>query len=168
MANTFTKIASVTVGSGGASSISFSSIPSTYTDLCLKISSRVNYSGYWVGIFGQFNGSSTGYSYVRLYGYGGSTVASDTAAAFGMSQGTASTANAFASSELYVPNYASSNYKSFAVDGVSEENGVNGLSLLSSGLWSNTSAITSITLTNDVSQNFLQYSTATLYGISKS
>ena len=40
MATTFTKIASVTVGSGGASSIDFTSIPSTYTDLCVKLSTR--------------------------------------------------------------------------------------------------------------------------------
>ena len=38
MAVTFTQIASVTVGSGGAASIDFTSIPSTYTDLCIKTS----------------------------------------------------------------------------------------------------------------------------------
>ena len=40
MANTYTLISSVTVGSGGASSIDFTSIPATYTDLCLVWSGR--------------------------------------------------------------------------------------------------------------------------------
>lgn len=158
------KIASVDVASP-QSSIEFTSIPQGYTDLKVVISSRINYTGYWVGLLGQFNSSSTGYSYRRLYGYGGSTAASDTAATFGMSQGTSSTANAFASSELYIPNYTSSNNKSFSIEGLSEENGANGLAILVAGLWSNTSAITSITLTSDVSAPFLANSTATLYGV---
>ena len=40
MATTYKAISTVTVGSGGAASITFSSIPATYTDLVLKISGR--------------------------------------------------------------------------------------------------------------------------------
>ena len=40
MATTFTKIASVSVGSGGAATMSFTSIPSTYTDIVVKLSAR--------------------------------------------------------------------------------------------------------------------------------
>ena len=42
MANTYIKIASNTVGSGGVSSITFSSIPQTYTDLVIKASVRTS------------------------------------------------------------------------------------------------------------------------------
>ena len=42
MANTFKKIQTVTVGSGGAASIDFTSIPQTYTDLKIVLSARTN------------------------------------------------------------------------------------------------------------------------------
>lgn len=168
MPNTYTLIASTTVGSGGASSLSFSSIPQTFTDLKIVISSRVNYAGDWVGILGQFNGSSTGYSYVRLFAYDSSTITSDTSAAFGMSQGTNSTSNTFATSELYLPNYTTSSNKTFIVNAITEANSTAVLQLLSTGVWANSSAVTSISLTSDVSQNFVQNTTAVLYGIKKS
>lgn len=158
------KIASVDVASP-QSSIEFTSIPQGYTDLKVVVSSRVNYAGNWVGLLGQFNGSSTGYSYRRIYEYSSSTMASDTAATFGMSQGASSTANTFASTELYIPNYTSSNFKSFSIEGYSENMSTENLILQAAGLWSNTSAITSITFTSDVSQPFLANSTATLYGV---
>ena len=44
MANTFVLLASTTVGSGGASSIDFTSIPATYTDLVVKVSGRIDYA----------------------------------------------------------------------------------------------------------------------------
>ena len=73
--------------------------------------------------------------------------------------------------EIYLPNYASSNYKSFAADNTSETNlssgNTNYLSM-SSGLWSNTAAITSITFVIADATNFVEYSTATLYGIKSS
>ena len=58
MANTYTLIASNTVGSGGAASISFSSIPSTYTDLLVKISTRDN-TGSFNDMLLTFNGSGS-------------------------------------------------------------------------------------------------------------
>ena len=64
MANTYTLISSVTVGSGGASSIEFTSIPSTYTDLLLNFSGRSNTNqasgGFACKI--EFNGSSSNLS----------------------------------------------------------------------------------------------------------
>jgi hypothetical protein len=174
MANTFIKIASVTVGSGGASTIDFTSIPSTYTDLCVKISARSSYSS-GEGVSMRFNGSSgANYTYKQLYGFG-SSVGSygppslETYGFLGTIGGTNYTASTFNSIDLYVPNYASSNNKSFSVDTVAENNSatVNQLDLIA-GLWSQTAAITSITLTSYNAANFVQYSTATLYGISKS
>jgi len=74
------------------------------------------------------------------------------------------TASTFASGEMYIPNYAGSNSKSFSADSVQETNASLAYSYLMAGLWSNSSAITSIALT-PFTGNFAQYSTATLYGI---
>ena len=78
MANTFVKIASVTVGSGGASSIDLTAIPSTYTDLQILISIRDNSSVTGKDYKLEFNGSTTSYTYRRIYG-DSAAVYSDTA-----------------------------------------------------------------------------------------
>jgi hypothetical protein len=71
MANTYTLIASSTVSAGGVSSIDFTSIPSTYTDLCLKLSIRTAASSDYPAIVLRFNGSSSAvYSYKYLLGSG--------------------------------------------------------------------------------------------------
>ena len=173
MANTFELISSVTVGSGGAASIDFTSIPSTYTDLCLKISARDNRTGsnYTDDIRLRLNGDSgSNYSNKVLYGGGGSTGSfggSGMDLAYGgYAVGTDGTANTFGNSEIYIPNYAGSNYKSLSVDGVAESNSSSGVyAALEAGLWSNTAAITSIALTPINGSTFLQYSTAYLYGV---
>lgn len=173
MPNTFTKIASVTVGSGGAASIDFTSIPSTYTDLCVKYSIRSAYSGGTIsGVKLTFNNSATGYSYKQLYGFAGAAGSFGTGSATELvfNQDSASnTASTFASAEIYIPNYASSNNKSVSIDSVVEQNATSGYELdLFAGLWSNSAAITSIKVVDYNATNFVQYSTATLYGIKSS
>jgi len=171
MANTFELISSVTVGSGGAASIDFTSIPSTYTDLCLKWSLRSSRSAD-VGdeIFVKFNGNGSSYSSRYLLGYGNST-GSGTGGSTQINRTWADSNNAtsstFANGEIYIPNYAGSNYKSASIDSVTENNATSVYTSLTAGLWSNTAAITQITLTPEVGPNWLQYSTAYLYGISK-
>ena len=172
MAATFTKIATVTVGSGGASSIDFSSIPATYTDICLKVSARSTATGNAVGryISLSINGVTTNRNFRRVGTANGSTVYSDNSTSvYPISDmpGTTSTATTFTNTEVYFPNYAGSNNKSFSSDFVSEDNATTaGLGLMAL-LWSSTSAINQLTLTSD-SGNFAQYTTATLYGISNS
>lgn len=165
---TYNKIASVTVGSGGAATIDFTSIPATYTDLVLKLSSRTTYTSvsYRFGEL-QFNGSAVNLSSRYLQG-NGSTAASgnDTAIYFWNNTATA-TASTFDNIEIYIPNYAGSTNKSVSIDGVTENNSTAVLSHLVAGLWSNTAAITSIKLDPN-SGDFVEFSTATLYGISKS
>lgn len=174
MANTFTKIASVTVGSGGASSIDFTSIPGTYTDLCVKLSTRTtdttaNDSS---AIAIQFN-ADTGSNYTRrtLYGDGGaagSSNATTTSMRVGFTTTDGDTANTFGNCEFYVPNYAGSSQKSVSADAVTEANVAQYIyAALNAGLWTGTSAITSIKIIAP-SYNFKQYSTAVLYGIKSS
>jgi hypothetical protein len=166
MANTFVKIQTVTVGSGGAASIDFTSIPQTYTDLKIVVSARSTYSALVDTLFVKPNGLTTNGSSRWVIGDG--STASSSSAAFNYVReinGNTATASTFASVEIYAPNYTSSNYKSFSSEGVSETNATSGVRLgLTAGLWSSTAAITSITLTA-TSGDFVQYSTATLYGI---
>jgi hypothetical protein len=77
------------------------------------------------------------------------------------------TASTFANNEVTIPNYTSSNFKSYSVDSVTENNATQAYAIFVAGLWSNTAAITSITLGLS-SANFVQYSTAYLYGIKNS
>ena len=170
MPNTFTKIASVTVGAGGASSIDFTSIPSTYTDLCIKISGRCTLAdANFSSVLMEFNGSSANKSNRFIYGNGSSAISgTDTNLASVLSAGNANTtSNTFGNAEIYIPNYAGSTNKSSSADGVAEANATTATMALTANLWSNTAAVTSIRLYFN-SGNFAQYSTAVLYGIKNS
>jgi hypothetical protein len=172
MANTMTLISSVTVGSGGAASIDFSSIPATFTDLCLKVSVRNTGAYPYDYIFLRFNGSSAAsYSSRMLQGDGSSassnSYSSETYIRVGYQDAGNNTANTFGNTEIYIPNYTSSNNKSTSSDSVQENNATASNVVLVAGLWSNTAAINQVTLLPSVA-SFAQYSTAYLYGISKS
>jgi hypothetical protein len=171
MANTFKKIQTVTVGSGGSSTIAFTSIPQTYTDLKVVLSVRSDRnSGTQSDFQLRFNSASANYSRKTVQGSGSAaTSISGSAESFG-SIGTATqdtdTASVFGSSEVYIPNYTSANFKSYSADTVRENNATSGYQGLVAGLWSDTAAITSITFyVESNTQSFKQYSTATLYGV---
>jgi len=172
MANTYQLIASNTVGSGGTGSITFSSIPSTYTDLSLRISARMstNVGANWYDLGLTFNGSSSGYSGRWVLG-NGSTASSGTdgTSAYIIIRPPSNTATAstFGIADVYIPNYAGSNNKSVSVDNVSETNATSAIAIMTASLWSNTAAITSITLT-PATGTIVEYSTAYLYGIKNS
>ena len=166
MPNTFELIAFSTVGSGGVADITFSSIPSTYTDLCLKVSLRSAAASVNPGLIIKFNGSSSNFSGKNVYGTGSAAGSySDTSGEIGVLAGNNATANTFGNAEIYIPNYAGSTNKSFSVDSVNENNATSASQFLYASLWSNTAAITSITLLSGGSVNLLQYSTAYLYGV---
>jgi hypothetical protein len=172
MANTYVQIGStITVGSGGAATIDFTSIPATYTDLIVKTSLRCNNSGADMGIIISFNGIGTSYADLAAYGNGtaaGSVGSSGVAGVYWFyANGNTATANTFSNGEFYIPNYAGSNNKSVSMDSATENNATGNLMLLASGLWSNSAAINRITLTPNTN-SFMQYSTVTLYGIKNS
>ena len=173
MPDTFIKIASVTVGSGGASTIQFSSIPSTYTDLCLKVSGRVDAAGNYQSMAMAFNAGSPASAFSQRWVNGnGSAVASGSYGAnttlypFYLPAAGA-TSSTFGSGEIYVCNYANTSvYKAISIDGVTETNATDARAELGAMLWSSNNAVSSITLYGNT--NFVQYSTATLYGIKNS
>lgn len=171
MADTFVKIASVTVGSGGANSISFTSIPSTYTDLCLLLSLRSSSASGDSNCFVYFNAvTGTSYQTRRLLG-SGSAASSDTFSSYPWVQvadkipNATFTASTFFNMMMYIPNYISTTNKSVSADWVSENNTTAAQMGLDAALFTNSSAITQIDI--DGTDNFVQYSTATLYGILK-
>lgn len=164
MATTYTLIDKTTLGSGGASSITFTSIPSTYTDLVLLTSTRGT-SGGNTNVYIKFNNSTSSFTGRRLYAEN-TSVASDTEGRWAGFSNSTTTASTFSNTAIYIPNYAGSNYKSFSVDSVCEVNGTGNIMALAAQLWSNTSAINEITITPD--NAYSQYSTAYLYGIKNS
>jgi hypothetical protein len=156
-----------------AASVTFANIPQTgYTDLKIVVSARGSSAGINAVLQGIFNGSSAAnYNWRQIQGNGSSatssSVSSGTFLRLGYVPDTATTANTFLNAEIYIPNYLSSNAKSVSSDVVQENNsGTAGEALvhLIAGLWTLTSAITSITL-NLASGSFLANSTFSLYGI---
>jgi len=183
MANTYTLIQSVTVGSGGAASIEFGSIPQTYTDLVLvgslRSTSTSSNTGEYDAFGYRFNSSTSGYTTRNLQG-NGSVASSSTqttmTASVGGTYGRISNAginnslsgtSIFTSINLYIPNYVGSINKSWSLEYVEEGNATTRYSEIIAGLWSNTTAISSIAFAL-VTGNFAQYSSASLYGIKNS
>ena len=165
MANTFIKLSTITVGVGGSSTIDFTNIPQTFTDLKLVMSLRN--TGTSGEFYLRFNGVSTNHSDRWLYG-NGSSVGSITNVNIDLfNVASDQTASVFGSAEVYIPNYTSSNYKPVSSESVQENNATATYLLLEAGLWSSTAAITRITLVPGAN-SFAQYSTATLYGIKNS
>jgi hypothetical protein len=149
-----------------AASVTFANIPQTgYTDLKIVVSA-MNTVGLAVTTL-KFNGSSSGYTYKALRGSGSAAASFD--------QGTWGAGTYFQtgyningttpnSNEIYIPNYTGSTNKSVSIDGVQEANSSTAYSFLVAGLWSNTAAITSITVAPDT-DSFAANSTFSLYGI---
>jgi len=161
-------IETIEVGSGGAASIEFTSIPQDGVDLLVVASVRE--SSYNDGFLGlRLNGSSTigDYAYVYLYGDGSSASTSSAGSTTliygkGGTNPSNATANTFSNYQVLISNYTSSASKSVSIDTVTENNGSTAFQGLSAGKFVPTSAITSVTL---LYQNLVQYSTASLYKI---
>lgn len=171
MATTFVKIATATA-TGSATTLEFTSIVGTYTDLIVKMSLRDAATSTRSIAKVTFNGSATSYSSRAVYGFDSSSTGSASGAStyidFNYAVGNTATASTFSNNEMYIPNYSGSNNKSVSIDFTAENNSsTSWIDGLVAGLWSSSAAITQITITAGTG-NFAQYSTATLYGISKS
>lgn len=169
MASTLVALQTVTVGAGGVSSITFSSIPQTYTDLVVKASARTSTtdgSSPQKYLTISFNGSTSNLSSRFLFGNGSTAGSASDTTIYSWANGNTSTASTFGNFEIYVPNYTSSNFKSVSLDIATENNATAAYLNLEAGLWANTSAITSLAINLD-SGTLVQYSTFTLYGVYK-
>jgi hypothetical protein len=166
----YESIQTVTVGSGGQASVTFSSIPSTYTHLQIRGIGRSSTGGTGRQIVRmQFN-SDTGanYSFHDLYGNGtiaqASAGTSTTYAYMALIPNSGETANSFGVSITDILDYANTNKNKTTRALTGADLNGSGVSDLTSGGWRNTAAISSITLTPDTG-SFVQYSSFALYGI---
>jgi hypothetical protein len=169
MANTYTLIASNTLGASAAS-VTFLSIPATFTDLVLRASMRGSSSARSIKV--TFNANASNYSDTAVRGSG--TAASsvrDTSVTYVTAYDSISrdnfTADTFGSLEIYVPSYVSAAAKPFSSFGVNENNATDANIAATAGLWNDTSAITSIELA-PIAGNFVSGSSFYLYGIKNS
>jgi hypothetical protein len=167
--SSYESIATVTVGAGGASSVDFTSIPSTYTHLQIRGIGRTTTTNTDDNIYMQFNGDTTSnYAAHYLYGDGSNAlaagVANITALVACRITGASSTANRFGTTVVDILDYANTNkFKITRVLTAHDQNG-SGYTFLLSGLWRSTSAISSIKLYVSPN-NIAQYSQFALYGI---
>ncbi len=166
MTTTMQLIAKQTVGAGGASSVIFSNIPQTYTDLKLVTSFRGASSLVNESFYIYPNGSSSNGTRIAFYGTG-SGAGAETFANIRTDYFSAAsaTASVFGAGDVYIFDYTSSGNKSMAMEGVAE--GMTGAMYMamSYGRWSNSAAITSLEIVG-LNGNISEFSTFYLYGIS--
>jgi hypothetical protein len=167
----FESIATTVVDGSGQASVTFSSIPQTFTHLQIRCIARYTGTAY-NNLLGQFNGDTTftNYRWHYLTGDGssaaaGSVQSSGAPLSMGLVAGTAQTTGVFAAQFIDILDYTNTNkYTTIRVLNGMDNNGSGEIRLVS-GLWMNTNAITSITLTAQGGNNFAQYSSFALYGI---
>lgn len=168
MATTYTLISS-NVLSSSAASVTFSSIPATYTDLIIKTSLRQNAAGTQDSFLITTINGTTGFTNTWLRGSGSSVISLrnlvGTASYVGQIPGATATSNTFDNTEIYIPSYTVSQNKPFSTFSVQENNQAEAYMGTTAGLWSNTAAITSITFSAN-GQSFVSGSSFYLYGIS--
>ena len=173
--SSYESISTVTVGSPVAT-VSFTSIPATYTHLQVRLIAKstetlynqsdaitfyfnadttyTNYRSHWL----RGNGASASASQIQSSGYNiyTGTIAS----------GHSSQASMFGAQIIDILDYANTNkYKTVRTLDGDDLNSAEGLVGLYSGLWMSTSAVSGLTFQVTNGANFAQYSQFALYGI---
>ena len=165
--NSYESIATTTVGSGGSSTITFSSIPSTYTHLQIRALS-LSASG-TPEITINFNNDTGGsnYSQHALYGTGSSVGAyAATSQTFMITwQGAGGSTSNPGTNIIDILDYKNTNKYTTMRSFTGRDNNGSGTVSLNSGVWLNNAAITTITLKTQTAVNFAEYSSFALYGI---
>ena len=174
MPSTYTLISSNVLGSSAAS-VTFSAIPSTYTDLVLRISARLYIGdGTQEQFFNVYFNSSgtTDFSSTYLRGYTTAQSFRSSLRAnlnYNNTLADGATANTFSSQEIYIPNYAGSASKPVSSSMAAIQNSTSSQSSVYAGLYNSSAAISSITLVGPSgSYTFVSGSSFYLYGIKNS
>ena len=161
----YESIQTVTVGSGGQATVSFTSIPATYKHLQIRYLAADSRTGtpYSYGYLTFNSDSGANYSEHALYG-DGSTIGSGAGVSNTKIPNIIGDATHFGAGVIDILDYANTNkYKTLRSLSGSDENG-SGIMNVGSGSWRNTAAITTITIT-PLTANIRQYSSFALYGI---
>jgi hypothetical protein len=162
--NSYESIATVTVGSGGASNVEFTSIPSSYEHLQIRGMGRIG-SGGQIG-YVQINGDTTATNYyVHALEGDGSSAYAYAVNTYPRYTSLPSNASQFGVTVIDILDYDNTNkYKTLRALGGYDINGTGTITLYS-GLWKNTNAITSVKLIPNSGASFTEYTTYALYGI---
>jgi hypothetical protein len=174
--NSYYQIATTTVGAGGSATVTFSSIPATYTHLQLRILSKTTDTAFVEDNTNLYFNSDTTYTNYRghwLRGDGTTVTASSIQASgyqvyYGvMPASNASQTSMFAATIIDILDYANTNkYKTVRIINGNDNNNTSlGFIGLYSNVWMSSSAITSITFTVPGGTNYAQNSRFALYGI---
>jgi hypothetical protein len=169
MAATYTPIASITLGAT-VSSVTFSSIPQTYTDLVCVVEGRGTRADYDDEVKIQFNSdTATNYSSTLLSGSGSAASSSRTTSAsliIGRIVGNSATAGVRSNMILNIMNYANTTTYKTVLERLNEppSGGADYGVALIAGLWRSTAAISTLTLTT-TSGSFSSGCNFNLYGI---
>lgn len=168
MALTYVAISTTTVGSTAVPSITFTNIPQTYSDLKIVCSSRDDRAGTQNGVFVTINGSTANFASQEMQFSGSGNGTSPQAARLvGYSVSSTGTSNYFTNFEIYIPDYTNTGVnKTLLSDCAQENNQQTAYLLYGAHLRSSTAAITEVALVPDTA-NFVQNTTATLYGIKR-
>lgn len=175
MANTYTLIASATASGTTTTTVTFSSIPQTYTDLLFVVNARTNRAGNFDELLLRFNSdSATNYSAIHMSANAGTAtsqlVSSNTSLRFASINGNTTTSNVFSNTEIYIPNYTGTANKPISTSTVVETNDTTNYYIRGiANLYRGSSAITSISCQSYFDPGVLYFianSTFYLYGIS--
>lgn len=169
-AGAYDALATVTVPSGGAASITFAGIPTGYKHLQIRYLGRSTQASSELDVNVICNSdSASSYTNHQLYGDGSSAGSNyfggtpRTYMTLGLVAGASATSGIFGAGIMDVLDYAStSKYKTFRALSGDDRNG-SGTIIFRSGAWMSTSAISSMTITT--TSNFAEYSQFSLYGI---
>ena len=166
-AGAFESIATVTVGSGGASSIEFTGIPGTYQHLQLRYLAKTSGGTTWYSMGAHCNNdTANNYTYHIVQGNGSTASAASNAPRSSLLLGHVAAGNKtyFGAGVVDVLDYSStSKYKTFRSATGTDQNG-SGYCGMYSGLWMSTSAVASIQVIAPVA-SWVEHSTFALYGI---
>lgn len=157
------------VGTGSSGTITFNSIPSTYTHLQIRGIARDDRGVTLNNCYMRLNGATTGYSTHYLLGNGTSASADNWINAdyidIGINTGASATSGIVSAFVVDILDYANTNkYKTTRQLSGSDQNGSGSLRF-QSGLWQSTNAVSTITLHANTSWNFTTATQFALYGI---
>lgn len=173
MAQTYQSISQTTLGAG-ATSVTLSSIPSTYSHLELFIEARTNYADVYDDMAIRFNGdTASNYAYITLYARAATLqvgrTSSEVYTGYFLTSAANNTADRYGLARIFIPEYKNT---SVAKTGFIAGHGCSGVNSnraigYTSMYWNSTSAINSITILSLTNSNILAGSTFSLYGITK-
>lgn len=158
----FELVETVTVGSGGVSSVTFSSIPGDGKDLIIQASLKSSKSGDFDNAFIKMNGVATGYEYYRLFQIGETYSGTDGKQLVGLIPANGSDNNSFSSTKILISDYASNQRPALSTESGVPFGASPAYFSIISGYLADVNPVTSIEVFTSAS-SFKEHSTITLY-----